>query len=75
MEVREPDWRPLEAALPPRARVRFMYMGHAGDIVLYKHCDTRRYLNIHAITGCFFRYADGKYLEVDREWALQHIRG
>jgi hypothetical protein len=75
MEVREPDWRPFEAALPAQTRAHFMYMGHAGDIVLYKHCDTRRYLNIHAGTGCFFRYVDGQYVEVDREWALQHVGG
>ena len=58
-----------------QTRAHFMYMGHAGDIVLYKHCDTRRYLNIHAGTGCFFRYVDGQYVEVDREWALQHVGG
>jgi len=29
------------------------------DLVLYKHRDTRRYLNIDAVTGRFYRYADG----------------
>jgi hypothetical protein len=75
MELSEPDWRPLEAALSPQACARFMYMGHEGEIVLYKHYDTRRYLNIHAETGRFFRYVDSNYVEVDREWALQHVGG
>jgi hypothetical protein len=39
-----------------------MYMGHAGDLVLYKHRDTRRYLNIDAVTGRFYRYANGTIL-------------
>jgi hypothetical protein len=58
------------------AHVRdFMYMGHAGDLVLYKHRDTRRYLNIDAVTGRFYRYADGCYIEVERDWVLDHVQG
>ena len=75
MEVREPDWRPLEAVLPPHACEDFMYMGHVGDLVLYKHRDTRRYLNIDAVTGRFYRYAEGAYVEVERDWVLGHVQG
>jgi hypothetical protein len=75
MEVRDPDWRPLEAVLSPRLCEAFMYMGHVGDLVLYKHRDTRRYLNIVAITGRFYRYVDGSYVEVDRDWALDYVQG
>ena len=54
MEVHdEPDWHPLEAVLSRRACEDFIYMGHVGDLVLYKHRDTRRYLNIDAVTGRF----------------------
>jgi hypothetical protein len=75
MEVREPDWRPLEDVLSPHACEDFMYMGHVGDLVLYKHLDTRRYLNIDAVTGRFYRYAEGRYVEVERDWVLGHVQG
>ncbi len=52
-----------------------MYMGTASGIVLYKHRDTRRYLNIDAATGRFYRYADGDYIEINREQAIEHVYG
>jgi hypothetical protein len=52
-----------------------MYMGTTSGIVLYKHCDTRRYLNIHAATEQFYRYADGDYIEINREQAIEHVYG
>jgi hypothetical protein len=75
IEVGAPDWKPLEAVLSPGDCADFMYMGHAGGIVLYKHCDTRRYLNIDAVTGRFYRYADGDYIEIDRQQAIEHVYG
>lgn len=43
-----PDWKPLEAMLGPALIGQFMFMGTAenGNIVLYKHGMTRRYLNV-----------------------------
>jgi hypothetical protein len=52
-----------------------MYMGHVGGIVLYKHRDTRLYLNIDAVTGRFFQYNDGDYIEINREHAIEHVYG
>jgi hypothetical protein len=52
-----------------------MYMGHVDGIVLYKHRDTRRYLNIGSETGRFYRYADGLYIEINREQAIEHVYG
>ena len=52
-----------------------MYMGKAGDIVLYKHRLTRRYLNIAAATGRFYRYADREYVEIDRRQAFDSVYG
>ncbi len=71
IEVGKPDWRPLENAIPPEYCEDFMYMGKAGDIVLYKHRLTRRYLNIDAVTGKFYRYANDEYVEIDRRQALR----
>ena len=36
IEVGKPDWRPLENAIPSDYAEDFMFMGKAGDIVLYK---------------------------------------
>ena len=75
IEVGEPDWKPLEGVLSPKDCADFMYMGHVGGIVLYKHRDTRRYLNIEAATGRFYRYADGDYIEINREQAIEYVYG
>ena len=75
IEVGNPDWRPLENAIPPEYCESFMFMGKAGDIVLYKHRLTRRYLNIHAATGKFYRYANDKYVEIDRRQAFDSVYG
>ena len=53
----------------------FMFMGHVDGIVLYKHRDTRRYLNIDAATGRFYQYIDGDYIEINREQAIEHVYG
>ena len=52
-----------------------MYMGKAGDLVLYKHRLTRRYLNIDAVTGKFYRYANDEYVEIDRRHAFDSVYG
>ena len=73
IEVGKPDWRPLEIALPSEFCEDFMFMGKVGAIVLYKHRLTRRYLNIDAVTGKFYRYLDGNYVEIDRRQALDSV--
>jgi hypothetical protein len=50
-----------------------MFMGKAGEIVLYKHRITRRYLNIDAVTGKFYRYTNGEYAEIDRRQAFDSV--
>ena len=52
-----------------------MYMGKAGDIVIYKHRLTRRYLNIDAVKGKFYRYANDEYVEIDRRHAFDSVYG
>lgn len=73
IEVGQSDWRPLEIALPSEFCEDFMFMGKAGDIVLYKHRITRRYLNIDAVTGKFYRYTNGEYVEIDRRQAFDSV--
>jgi hypothetical protein len=73
--VGEPDWKPLEGVLSSDDCSFFMYMGVISGIVLYKHRDTRRYLNIEAATGRFFQYIDGDYTEINQEQAIEHVYG
>ena len=75
IEVGEPDWKPLEGVLSSYDCESFMFMGTTSGIVLYKHRNTRRYLNIEAETGRFYRYADGDYIEICREQAIEHVYG
>ena len=75
IEVGELDWKPLEGVLSREHCESFMFMGSAGGIVLYKHRDTRRYLNIEATTGRFYQYIDGDYIEISREQAIEHVYG
>jgi hypothetical protein len=51
-----------------------MHMGRAGEIELYKHRFTRRYLNISADGRRFYRYSDGMYVEVSQTSALDYVR-
>jgi hypothetical protein len=75
IEVGKPDWQPLENAIPREYCEDYMYMGKAGDIVLYKHRLTRRYLNIDAVTGKFYLYANEEYVEIDRRQAFDSVYG
>jgi len=72
--VGEPNRTPLELAVPACELENFMYMGRAGEIELYKHHVTRRYLNISADGQRFYRYSDGTYVEVTKAVALDHLR-
>ena len=75
IEVVAPDWKPLEGVLSRKQCVDFMFMGTAGAIVLYKHRDTRRYLNIGSESGRFYQYVEGDYTEISREQAIEHVYG
>jgi hypothetical protein len=72
--VGEPNWAPLERAVPATDLENFMYMGRAGEIELYKHRFTRRYLNIGQNPERFYRYLNGEYVETSRAAALAHVR-
>ena len=72
--VGEPNWTPLERALPDTELQNFMYMGCAGEIELYKHRMTRRYLNTGRNSQRFYRYLSGEYAEISLAAALEHVR-
>jgi hypothetical protein len=68
------EWTPLEQVLGPELSERFMYMGRAGEIYLYKHIDTRRYLNLDEQGQCF-RYTGRGYEPEGRAKAIAHVFG
>jgi hypothetical protein len=72
--VGEPNWAPLESVLPACELESFMYMGAAGEIELYKHRLTRRYLNISQDGHKFYRYLNGMYVEISLSEALDYLR-
>lgn len=71
--VGEPNWRPLEMALAPGDCEDFMYMGRTGEIELYKHWWTRRYLNISSDGVRFYRSVGDSYIEISRTEAIEHV--
>jgi hypothetical protein len=73
-EVGAPNWEPLERVLSPEECADFMYMGRTGEIELYKHRLTRRYLNIGRNSQSYYEYRDRKYVEITRSAALDHLR-
>jgi hypothetical protein len=73
ISVDKSNWEPLERVLSFRECSDFMYMGRAGEIELYKHYVTRRYLNIARDSQTFYRYSEGKYVEISQVEALDHV--
>lgn len=49
-----------------------MYMGCIGNINLYKHCDTRHYINIDN-EGKFYKYNGTGYDEISKEQAMNYL--
>jgi hypothetical protein len=72
--VGEPNWAPLQMVLSDSQCGDYMYMGRTGEIELYKHRFTRRYLNISQEGGRFYRYVGGTYVEISKSDALCYVR-
>jgi hypothetical protein len=66
------DWAPLEQVLGPKLCQCFMFMGRSGEFYLYKHIDTRRYLNLDAEGRCF-RYTGNGYEPQELQRAIAHV--
>ena len=66
------DWWPLERTLSTRRCVDFIFMGRSEQIHLYKHRDTRRYLNIALDRTCFRCSAHG-YEPIRLEQAIEQV--
>jgi hypothetical protein len=77
------EWGALEDLIGPARCEQFMYMGVSKRVLhhdsweqlrLYKHIDTRRYLNV-AADGTCFQYIEAEYLPISTDTALEHVLG
>lgn len=72
----DPDWRPLESAIPYEWCGGFMWMNRTtqGDAVieLYKHGITRRYLNLDHNRQAY-RYSEDGYVKITLDTAVDHV--
>ena len=66
------EWVPLEQMLGPALCQHFMFMGCSEKIHLYKHIDTRRYLNVDRTGNCF-RFSSRGYQPIELEEAIAHV--
>ena len=65
------NWTPLIDLVGRDLAQAFMFVGNFGDIMIYKHCTTRRYLNVHISTGQTYLYnGDQGYLPIAPEVAI-----
>lgn len=71
-----PNWAPLEIAITPGQLHKFMAMGkvHQGEITiyLYKHRDTRRYLNLDSSGRQAYRFTTSGYEPISMVEAIHH---
>ncbi len=74
-DLDEPDWEPLERALPEAECAGFMFMGYSEDqagIRLYKHGITRRYLALDE-RGRAYRYTAFGYVEIPLDVGIDEV--
>lgn len=65
---------PLEKYTPEEIWDSMMFMGTYEDIYLYKHCDTRQYINIDK-EGNFYNYVRvPSYIKIDKKTALDNLK-
>ena len=72
--VERPDWEPIRKVLPVKHCRGFIFMGYSGEVRMYKHGFTRRYLNVDP-EGHTYWYDErnDSYIRVSKELALDHV--
>lgn len=80
VEPGKEKWSPLDKIIQPQYKGKLMFMGTSEDfspgtkpiISLFKHKDTRRYLNVDE-EGNTYKYAGGKYVQVSPKKAIKDV--
>ena len=57
------NWTPLIELVGEKCSANFMFMGDADNLNLYKHVNTRRYLNIDRVTLQTYRFVPARDLD------------
>lgn len=75
---RWPNWAPLarlfkRCGIEPHYLDHFMYMGQVGQIQLYKHYNTRRYINLDCRLA--YEYTGNGYRRISKRDAIRHAFG
>lgn len=70
------NWTPLIDLIGKDHAEAFMLVGNCGDIMIYKHHRTRRFINIQVATGqTYCQNGDQVYLPIDPEVAIASALG
>ena len=69
------NWTPLVNLVGEKLAADFMFMGACEGLNLYKHVNTRRYLNIDCSTGQTFRFVPQEkgYEPITHGEAIQYV--
>ena len=62
-EKQESNWAPLVSLVGEKCAEDFMLMGNVENMILYKHRNTRRYLNVDRFTGQTFKFVEAMTLD------------
>lgn len=67
------DFTIAKKFIPNELLEDLMFMGiRSGNVYMYKHIDTRRYLYIDT-QGTFFLYENGVLMETTKDKAIEHL--
>lgn len=67
------DFTIAKKFIPNELLEDLMFMGiRSGNVYMYKHIDTRRYLYIDT-QGTFFLYENGVLMETNKDKAIEHL--
>ena len=62
----------MQQFIPEQYWKALMYMGKQDGITLYKHCNTRMYINVDK-DGRFYKYNGKGYDEIGKDDAISHM--
>ena len=72
--IDEPIWKPLERLFSENECAQYMYMGAIGNIQLYKHIVTRKYINIDLEGTCWsYDFNSNSYFQVPSNIAIKRV--
>lgn len=62
----------MEKFIPNNLWDYLMFMDWKDNITLYKHCNTRHYINVDK-EGNFYKFNNGRYEKISKDNALEYL--